>query len=112
MAGASDGHDDGGRQAQELGCGSHALGVIAGGIGDDATLAATLFDQMLDLVEGAAELERAGALKQLRLYQHAPADALVQPRQFQQGRLDGLARDAPRRRLDIGDGGKGLRTER
>ncbi len=55
------GHDDG-RGDAELLCGAgHALGVVAGGGGDDGTALAPL-DHGGDLVGRAADLERAGLL--------------------------------------------------
>jgi len=51
---------------------------------------------------GTAELERAGALKHLRLQEHFCADALVEHGKGQQRGADGIRRDHARCGVDIG----------
>ena len=60
------GHDDGGGNGEALGVIGDALGMIAGGHGDDAGLG-LLRRQAAQLVAGAAVLERAGELLVLQL---------------------------------------------
>ena len=64
--GASRGHDDDRRHAEKPRRRRDALRVVAGGEGHDAA-GALLERDRRELVVGAAELERAGALQGLRL---------------------------------------------
>ena len=98
-------HDDGRAHAEQFRRGGDALGVVAGGIGDDAGGALVRRDRAAFVV-GAAELERAGALQRLGLEEDAGAEALVQHRRVDQGRAHGDAGDARRGGIDVGEGGK------
>ena len=96
-------HDDRRLYAEGAGGISHALGMIAGGIGHDAALA-LIRRQLGNPVIGAAELERAGLLQRLGLDEDAPAGPLVEIGGGQKRRDHRLAPDAECRCLDIGEG--------
>ncbi len=66
------GHDHGAGHAEVGGGQGDALGVVTGGGGDDAALPLG-FRECGDLVEGAAEFERAGALQVLEFEVDLPA---------------------------------------
>ena len=78
-------HDDDGPDAEELCGGGHALCMVAGREGDDAARA-LLLRQGSDLVICAAELERAGALQDLRLEEKPGTELVVERRRFQKRR--------------------------
>ncbi len=94
-------HDDDGLDAEELGRAGDALGMVAGGERHNAALALGLAHRR-EPVEGAAELERTGALQALRLDEEAIAETVAQPWRFQQGGVD---RAAP----EPGGGGADIR---
>ena len=75
-------HDDDGRHAKELRSRSDALRMISRGKGHHATRALILRNGG-ELVVGAAELERAGALQRLRLEKHARAGERIKHRRRQ-----------------------------
>ena len=61
------GHHDRGGDAEATGMIGHALGMVAGGSGDDACLALG-FRQVGETVQGAALLEGGGELEVLELH--------------------------------------------
>ena len=74
--------------------------MVAGGISDHtAGLGSRI--ELQQPIAGAPELERAGALKWLRLEQQAPADLLVKGVGPKQRRLDRVPREALRRRIHV-----------
>ena len=91
-------HHDGRAPCQELRRRGHALGVIAGGVGDHGGRV-----DLADRVVGAAKLERAGALQAFGLQQHAPAGPLVQRLGFEQRRAHGDAAQPCRGGLNVGE---------
>src|SRR6266581_4043202 len=100
------GHDDDGRRVEQLrGC-SDPLRMIAGRIGDHAAGAA-LGRKRGDLVVGAAELERPGALQGLGLEKHPCAGARIEHRGSEQRGPQSYAPQASGGRLDVGGGRKG-----
>ena len=97
-------HGDDRLDAEHRGRRGDPLRMVAGRESDDT--AATLFvAQRRQLVVGAAEFERAGALQRLRLEQDAPAVALVELRRFDQRRFDGQAAEPCGGGVDIGNAG-------
>ena len=78
-------HHDHRRHAEELRRRRHALRVVAGRIGHHAAGAPLLRDRR-QLVVGAAELERAGALQRLGLQEHPRAEPRVEHRRGDQRR--------------------------
>ena len=79
VSGAVRRHHDGRAHAEDLRRRRDALGVIAGGERDHAAAALVLRDRR-QLVEGAAELERAGPLQHFRFQEDPRPDALVENR--------------------------------
>ena len=95
-------HDDGRGLAQELRRGGHALGVVAGRVGDHGRRV-----DLADRIVGAAELERPGPLQAFGLEQDTAADALVQHLGFEQRRARRHAPQPLGRGLDVGKGRAG-----
>ena len=93
-------HHDGRLHVQDLCRGRHALRVIAGGERHHAAAALVLRDRR-QLVEGAAELERAGPLQHFRLQEDSCPRAFVENGERQQRRAHRKGRDHPRGGLDI-----------
>ena len=85
--------------AQQPRRGRHALGVVAGRVGDHRRRR-----DLADRVVGAAELERAGALQGLGLEQDAAAGQRVQGLGFQQRRAAGDALQSARGGLHVREG--------
>ena len=97
------GHDDLGADAERGGVEGDALGVVAGAGRDDAALALRLGEGE-QLVECAALLEGAGALKVFQLEVEGQAGQFGEMVREVAGRdMDGFA-DARARRLDAGEG--------
>jgi hypothetical protein len=94
-------HDYDGWHVEQFGGRGDALRVIAGRIGDDASRPG-LRRQRGELVVGAPELERAGALQRLRLEKHPSAGARVERGRSKQRGAQGHALQAARRRVDVG----------
>ena len=80
-----------------------ALRVIAGGEGDDAARALLGRDRR-ELVVGAAELERTGALQCLGLEKHARAGRGIEHRRGNERRAQRDAGEAAGRLIDVGGG--------
>ena len=99
-------HHDGRLHVEDLRRRRHALSVVAGGERDHAAAALVLRDRR-ELIEGAAELERAGPLQHFRLQKDLGAGALIEHGKRQQRRPHRKGRDHLGGRLDIG-GADGL----
>ena len=96
-------HDDDRRHAEDARRRRHALRMIAGREGHHAAGALVHRDRR-QLVVGAAELERAGALQGLGLEEHARAGERVEHRRRHQRRVQGDVREGAGRGIDIGGG--------
>ena len=94
-------HQDRGLRAALTGGVGHALGMVAGGGGDDAA-GQLLFAQGGDLVVGAADLERSGDLQVLGLEQYRVAGHLRQDRRRDDLRVLGCAAQALGGELQFG----------
>ena len=100
-------HDDGRRHAEETGGLGDALGVVAGGDGDDA-LRPDLRVEAGQRIVGAAELERAGALQALGLEEDARAGDGVEIRAGEERGPHGVAGETRGGGAEIGNAGKRL----
>ncbi len=98
-------HDDDGLDVQKLGRAGDALGMIAGGKRHHPALSLGRA-QGRETVEGAPELERAGALQALGLEEKAVADPVIDPGNLQEGGVDGPALEPGRGGFDIGKTGQ------
>jgi hypothetical protein len=97
------GHDDGAGGAGEAGGVGDALGVVAGGVGDDAAGAFGVGHGEQE-VAGAAGLEGSGALLVLVLDDYRGVGGAVELRVLAHGGADDGALQAGLRGEDVGDG--------
>ena len=102
-------HHDHARHAEEPCRGRNALGMIAGRERDDAADALCRRDRR-ELVIGAAELERSGALQRLGLEENPSAGQGVERGRGEKRRAQRDAGEPASSGLDIGGGGQGNRS--